>query len=187
MVTSRRDHLVETALDLFYRHGFHATGIDRILAASGVAKMTLYKHFRSKDDLILAALRLRDERFRQWLAEAVENRARSPRKRLLALFDVLEEWFSAPGFQGDMFLNAAAEYGDPAHPVRAAAADHKAAMRQYFVDLARAAGARDAESLANQFALLVDGAVVTAHVAGNMRSAKNARRVAKVLLKSSDL
>lgn len=187
MAISRRDHLVETALDLFYRHGFHATGIDRILATSGVAKMTLYKHFKSKDELILAVLRLRDERFRRWLMDSVESRARSPRKRLLAVFDVIEEWFSAAGFQGDMFMNAAAEYGDPAHPVRAAAADHKAALRAYFRDLAQAAGARDAEALANQWTLLVDGAVVTAHVAGNMRSAKHARRIAKVLLKSAEL
>ncbi len=187
MAISRRDQLVETALDLFYRNGFHATGIDRVLAASGVAKMTLYKHFRSKDELILATLRLRDERFRHWLAEAVESRTRSPRKRLLAVFDVIEEWFGAAGFQGDMFINAAAEYGDPAHPVRMAAADHKAAMRAYFRDLALAAGARDAESLATQWALLVDGAVVTAQVAGNMRSAKHARRIAKGLLKSAEL
>ena len=138
MAMSRRDHLVETALDLFYRHGFHATGIDRILAASGVAKMTLYKHFGSKEDLILAVLRLRDERFRQWFRAAVESRARSPRKRLIAIFDVLEAWFSADGFQGDMFTHAAAEYGDPAHPIHAAAAEHKAAMRRYLQSLASA-------------------------------------------------
>ena len=74
---SRRDELVETALDLFYRNGFHATGIDRILAEAGVAKMTLYKHFRSKDDLIVAALERRDERFRAWFQGTVEREARS--------------------------------------------------------------------------------------------------------------
>lgn len=187
MAMSRRDHLVETALDLFYRNGFHATGIDRILAEAGVAKMTLYKHFRSKDDLILAVLRLRDERFREWFRASVEGRARSPRKRLMTIFDVLEEWFSAAGFQGDMFINAAAEYGDPAHPVHVAAAEHKAAMHRYFLNLASAAGARDPDALANQLALLVDGAIVTAHVAGNMRSARHARRIAKVLVKNAGL
>jgi AcrR family transcriptional regulator len=187
MATSRRDHLVETALELFYRHGFHATGIDCILAASGVAKMTLYKHFRSKEDLILAVLRLRDERFREWFKGSVESRARSPRKLLIAIFDVLEEWFSAAGFQGDMFTHAAAEYGDPAHPIHVAAADHKAAIRCYFQDLASAAGARDPDALANQLALLAEGAVVTAHVTGNMRSARHARRIAKMLLKNAGL
>jgi AcrR family transcriptional regulator len=75
MAMSRRDHLVETALELFDRHGFHATGIDRILADAGVAKVTLYKHFSSKDDLILAVLRLRDERFREWFQAAVDHKA----------------------------------------------------------------------------------------------------------------
>lgn len=187
MAMSRKDHLVETALDLFYRHGFHATGIDRILAESGVAKMTLYKHFSSKDDLILAVLRLRDERFREWFQAAVESRARSPRKRLIAVFDVLEEWFSADGFQGDMFIHAAAEYGNPAHPIHVAAADHKAAMRRYLQSLASAAGARDPDALADQLALLIEGAVVAAHVAGDMRSARHARRIAKVLLKNAGL
>ena len=72
MALSRRDHLVETALALFMRDGFHATGIDRILSHAGVAKMTLYNHFKSKEELILAALRLRDERFLVWFPAAVE-------------------------------------------------------------------------------------------------------------------
>ena len=84
MAPSRRDHLVDTALELFIRDGFHATGIDKILAESGVAKMTLYKHFKSKDELILSALRRRDERFRNWFMRAVESRAQAPRQRLLA-------------------------------------------------------------------------------------------------------
>ncbi|MGH7058716.1 MAG: TetR/AcrR family transcriptional regulator, partial [Acetobacteraceae bacterium] len=92
MASLRRDHLVQTALALFSRHGYHATGIDRILAESGVAKMTLYKHFRSKDDLILAALRHRDEQFCRWFQSEIEARAAHPRERLLAVFDVLEAW-----------------------------------------------------------------------------------------------
>ena len=91
MALSRRDHLVETALGLFMRDGFHATGIDAILAEAGVAKMTLYNHFKSKDELILAALRLRDEQFLEWLVSAVEARADKPRGRLLALFGALDE------------------------------------------------------------------------------------------------
>lgn len=185
MAASRRDELVETALELFYRGGFHATGIDSILAAAGVAKMTLYKHFRSKDDLIIAALQLRDTRFREWFWTAVDNRARSPRKRLLAVFDVLEEWFGAAGFRGDMFINAAAEYDTADHPVRLAAAQHKSEMRRHLVDLAAAAGAKDACSLADQLVLLIDGAIVTAHVAGNARAAKHGRRAAKLLLKNA--
>ena len=89
MAVSRRDHLVDTALEMFCRDGFHATGIDKILAHAGVAKMTLYNHFRSKDELILAALRRRDEKFRNWFMRAVERLGKTPRNRLLAIFDAL--------------------------------------------------------------------------------------------------
>ena len=84
MPSDRREHLLDTALSLFGTEGFHATGIDKILASAGVAKMTLYNHFRSKDELILAALRRRDERFRHWFVREVEHRAATPRDRLLA-------------------------------------------------------------------------------------------------------
>ncbi len=187
MAASRKDDLVDTALDLFYQHGFHATGVDRILATAGVAKMTLYKHFRSKDALIVAALERRDARFREWFRASVEARARSPRKRLLAVFDTLEDWFDAAGFQGCMFVNAAAEYGHRDDPVHLAAAAHKAAMREYFRELANAAGADDAEDLAEQIALLVEGATVTAHVSGHREAARRARRVAKTLVKNAGL
>lgn len=183
MAVSRRDDLVETALELFYRDGFHATGIDRILAASGVAKMTLYKHFKSKNALIVAALNRRDERFRAWFAGAVESRAKSPKKRLLALFDVLQEWLAAPGFRGCMFINAAAEYPEADDPVRLAAAAHKTRMRRYLADLARSAGAKDAEGLAEQLALLIDGATVSTQVGGDAGAVRQARRAAKQLIK----
>ena len=87
MSSSKRDLLINTALELFSREGFHATGIDRILSESGVAKMTLYNHFKSKDELILAALRRRDETFRNWFMRTVEASAETPRGRLLASFD----------------------------------------------------------------------------------------------------
>ncbi len=110
MAVSRRDHLVDTALEMFCRDGFHATGIDKILAQAGVAKMTLYNHFRSKDELILAVLRRRDERFRRAFVRAVERRASAPRDRLLAIFDALGEWFCRNDFTGCTFINASAEY-----------------------------------------------------------------------------
>ena len=97
MATSRREHLVDTALELFYQDGFHATGIDKILAKAGVAKMTMYKHFKSKDELILAVLRRRDELFRNWFMREVERRAQTPSERLLALFDVYDDWLHDDG------------------------------------------------------------------------------------------
>ncbi len=136
MPPSRRDHLVDTALALFQRDGFHATGIDTIVAEAGVAKMTLYNHFKSKDELILAALRLRDERFRDWFVAAGEVRAGKPRGRLLALFGALDEWINQPGFSGCTFINAADEYGRPDDPIHRAAAEHKRLVRDYVRDIA---------------------------------------------------
>lgn len=182
MPSSRRDHLVDTAVALFGRHGFHATGIDRVLRESGVAKMTLYKHFRSKDELILAALRRRDERFRNWLVRAVEGRARSPRARLLALFDAVGEWIAGPDFSGCTFINAAAEFADPDHPIHGAAAEHKRLVLGYLRGLAEAAGAAQADVLARQLMLLVEGAIVIAQVSGQAGAAAEARGAAEILI-----
>ena len=96
MASLRRDHLVATALALFSKHGYHATGIDRILAESGVAKMTLYKHFRSKDELILAALRRRDEEFRRWLQAEIESRAATPSQLVRSAHKETPEMSFAP-------------------------------------------------------------------------------------------
>ena len=182
MASLRRDHLVGTALALFSKHGYHATGIDRILAESGVAKMTLYKHFRSKDDLILAVLRRRDEEFRRWFQAEIESRAATPHERILAAFDVLEAWFKDPEFNGCCFIHAAGEYGSKDNPVHTAAAEHKARVLGYFRDLAQAAGAAAPDDLARQLMLLVDGAIVTAHVSGDAASARGARILAEALL-----
>ena len=182
MAPSRRDHLVDTALELFIRDGFHATGIDKILAESGVAKMTLYKHFKSKDELILSALRRRDEHFRNWFMRAVESRAQEPRQRLLAIFDALDEWIGGRDFNGCMFINASAEFARADDPIHVAAAEHLRLVLAYVRELATAAGARDAEALARELMLLAEGAIVMAHVAGQADAAKNARRAARTLV-----
>ncbi len=182
MRPSRRDHLVETAQRLFAEGGYHATGIDKVLAEAGVAKMTLYKHFKSKDELILAALRRRDETFRNWFMREVERRAAAPRERLLVVFDVLDDWFQAPGFNGCMFINAVSEYGGPEHPIHAAACEHKRLLRAYLTELARAAGAEKGEDLARQLLLLVEGATVTAQIECTSDGARQARAAAEVLV-----
>ena len=182
MASARRDHLVDTALRLFCENGFHATGIDRILAAAGVAKMTLYKHFKSKDELILATLRRRDEQFRNWFMRAVERRAKTPRARLRAIFDVLEDWFRGESFTGCTFINASAEFADHDDPIHAAAAEHKRLVQAYVRDLAAAAGAADPDALAGELMLLMEGAIVLAHVAGQTDAAGQAGRTADKLL-----
>jgi AcrR family transcriptional regulator len=184
---SRREHLVETALRLFYTHGFHATGIDKILAEAGVAKMTLYKHFRSKDELILAALRRRDELFRNWLMGAMEHAASDPRERLLAMFEALDDWFNERalgtlGFHGCAFIKASSEFDDADHPVHRACAEHKRMIVDYLTGLAAAAGAADPAALAEQLALLKEGAIVTAQVRGATNAAQQAKFIAQTMV-----
>ena len=183
---SKRDQLIDTALRLFGRDGYHATGIDRILAEAGVARMTLYNQFGSKEELIIAALRRRDADFRTWLRDAVDARAGVPRQRLLALFDVLDAWFkaeaTAPPFFGCTFINAAAEFSDPDDPVHRQAADHKARVCAYVTELAAAAGAADPEMLARDLLLLMDGAMVGAQVTGDQDAALRARALAATVL-----
>ncbi len=182
MAASKREQLVETALELFCSGGFHATGIDRILAESGVAKMTLYNHFKSKDELILAALRLRDERFRNWFMRDVERRTRDPRGRLLACFDALAEWFARPDFSGCTFINAAAEFGQSGNPIHGACAEHKRLVAAYVRDLVEAAGATEPQDLADGLVLLMEGAIVMTHVADDAEAAAKAKRAAEVLI-----
>ncbi len=182
MASGKRDHLVDTALGLFSRHGYHAMGIDRILAESGVAKMTLYNHFKSKDELILATLRRRDEDFRNWFMRRVEILAASPRQRLLAMFDVLEEWFCSSEFSGCMFINASAEYADANHPIHGSAAEHKKLVLNYIEAQTTALGAPDPVSLAREIMLLMEGATVLAYVAGDGMAAETAKDAAEKLI-----
>lgn len=182
MASPRRDRLVDAATELFYKHGYHATGIDRIVAEASVAKMTLYKHFRSKDELILAVLRRRDETFRNWLMREIDRRGANPRERLLLLFDVLQDWFRKNDYRGCMFINAGAEYGAQDSAIRAVACEHKRLLCTYVEQLARDAGASDPAELASGLTLLVNGAMVAAQLNCDCGPAEDAKRAAATLI-----
>ncbi len=185
MALSKREQLIETTLDLIYRDGCHATGVDRIVEESSVSKMTLYKYFHSKEELILAALRRRDEQFRNWFMREVVRRARKPERRLLAVFDVLESWIRSKEFFGCPFVNAAAEYTADEHPIHAAAAEHKRLMLSFVCELAHAAGANDPKVLAQQLCLLLEGTAVTSYITGSGESLRSARTAARVLVRDA--
>ena len=185
MSSTKRDHLIDTALELFSRDGFHATGIDRILSESGVAKMTLYNHFKSKDELILAVLRRRDETFRNWFMRNVEACSGAPRDCLLAAFDVLGQWIQQDDFCGCTFINATAEYGERGDAIRNSCAEHKQLVLGYFEKLATAAGAHDPAELAFSLNLLAEGAIVSAQVMGKMDAAEHAKRAANILIEDA--
>jgi AcrR family transcriptional regulator len=181
MPASRRDQLIDGATALFDREGFHI-GIDRLVEAAGVARMTLYNQFASKDGLVLEVLRRRDERIRASLAQDVRGRAGDPRARLLAVFDALDAWFRTPDFHGCLFIKAAATHPPAGTAVRSLCAAHKRRLRDWLGTLAREAGVPDPVALAAQLAILVDGAIVGAHVGGNRDSAAVARSIAEALL-----
>ena len=114
---SRREHLIDTAITLFCEHGYHATGIDRILDTAGVSKKTMYLYFRSKEELIYAALQQYDSVFRNNFMRAVEEQGSSPKDKLLAIFDVAGAWFNENNFFGCMFINAVGEYSESESPI----------------------------------------------------------------------
>ena len=150
-----RERVLATAYDLFSRHGTRAIGVDRIIAESGAAKMTLYRNFGSKDDLILAFLERREERWtRAWLQAGVEARAEDPAQRLLAIFDLFGDWFATEEFEGCAFITILLEMAEPEHPIRQACIHHLAEIRTFLAGLAAGAVVRES--------VLLPGAVVRA-------------------------
>ncbi|MFG0285525.1 MAG: TetR/AcrR family transcriptional regulator [Phycisphaerales bacterium JB039] len=184
-MTAARDRLIEAALALFAREGFHAVGIDRIVAEAGVAKQTLYHHFASKEDLMLAAIRRRDETFRLWIAR--ETRRLAPQGgagQLLAIFDVVAGWIDTDEFRGCLFLKACAEYADPDCALHRAVAEHQRLVTQWLAALAGEAGLADPEELAGAIYLLAQGAIVLGAAQGSGAPARAARRAAEQLLRA---
>ena len=187
MAISRRDHLVDIALKLFSKHGFHATGIDTVLAASGVAKKTLYNHFKSKDELIIAALQKRDADFLAIMREAIPRLAReqggNPKlSRIMSFFDALNEWFLSDGFCGCTFINASAEFPRKEDPIHVTCSSHKKLVVQFIQGLLSDLDIVDSYNVAKQIAIIVDGAIVNAHTAGDREAGLVAKSAAKSLL-----
>ncbi|MEK4565346.1 TetR/AcrR family transcriptional regulator [Alkalihalobacillus sp. FSL R5-0424] len=179
---SKKTQILDVATDLFYREGIHATGVDKIVAEAGVAKMTMYNHFPSKDDLILAYLEKRDTEWRSWFVESVNELANDPTEKLLALFDVLDSWFNGPNFNGCAFLNTAAEFTSITHPFHEAVVEHKKILNDYILELVQATEATNATELADSLYLLVEGAIITELVYQKGDSAQKAKAGAKLML-----
>lgn len=182
MRQTKRDELVHKALETFYRNGFHATGMDLLAAESGVSKTSMYKHFRTKEDLILAVLRLRDENFRNWLFRRMEDLGKTPSAKLLAIYDAMEEWFRERSFRGCMFIKASAEYQEPDHAIHAQSAEHKRLLLDHFTDLTTQAGSSAPQDLARQLLLLKEGAIVMAVLGRGPDAARDAKDAAQTLL-----
>jgi AcrR family transcriptional regulator len=180
------DHLLKTALRLFNQHGYHATGVDLIIAEAGVAKTTLYRHFETKEDLILAALKRRDEEARDAMRAFVEQRASDPVERLLLTFDFLETLFRDERFSGCIFVSAAGEHKDTVNPVFRAAVMHKRLVLAYFEELTHAARFAEPKRIAAEINLLHEGAIAVAQMTRTAELARQAKRMAGQLLAAEE-
>jgi AcrR family transcriptional regulator len=177
-----RERILETADRLFYQEGVRAVGVDRIIAEAGVAKMTLYNHFPSKDDLILAVLQRREESALEFFRTAMERHGKKTKNSLRAFFAALKEWFETPGFRGCAFQNAAVELADPAHPGTSFVRGHKRRFSKFLRGLVEEAVGKSAAKIAAAMAILVEGAIVTAVVQGTPDAADVARDAALKLV-----
>ncbi len=161
-----RQRILDTADRLFYQDGIRAVGIDRIIAEADVAKMSLYKHFPSKDDLILAVLKYREEKLLEFFTDGMERHGKRAKDKLRAFFAVLKDFFENPGFRGCAFQNAAVELADPAHAGAQFVKDHKRRFQEFLAGLVEESLGKGAAKIAPAVGLLVEGAIVTAVIQG---------------------
>ncbi len=178
-----RRRLVETAEKLFYAEGINTVGIDRIIAEAGVAKMTLYNHFQSKDDLILAVLQYREEKFDKRFEKWIKRHADEGMDPLKAFFAALKDWFNSRGFRGCMFINSSVELADAQHEGSKFAASHKRRFHAQLQQIiSQTAGTKAARVAGPQIALLVEGAIVAALMEQSSKPADLARDAAVTLI-----
>lgn len=183
--SDKRQHVVETAYALFKRAGFHATGIDRIIAEADVAKMTMYRHFPSKDELIVEVLDHRARRFDRQL-DRLAQEGSSAEQKIATIFDWHERWFKSPDFHGCLFAHALAEFGDPQHPVFKAVARQKSSLRQRMQSILEGVMPRGrAESVAAVLLMLIEGATLVAQMGQADTAIRDARKAALGIIATS--
>ena len=181
-MSTKRDHLVEIAERLFYRDGFHATGIDRVIAEAGVARMTLYKHFPSKDDLVLAVLERREAAYWSTLTIAVEAAARRGDEPLLAVFDAHCRWLCGEGRHGCLFLKAIGEYAGHVPRIAETAREHKRRLLAFVHGLVVPESRAGAAQLAEPLVMLMEGASALVQILPPELVAAHARAAAHDLI-----
>jgi AcrR family transcriptional regulator len=176
-----RERILTVAYELFARRGVRGVGVNELISRSGVAKASFYRHFASKDELVLAFLERRD---RQWTVDAIISEARrkgdDPEEQLLAIFDVFAEWFARDDFEACSFINILLEMG-PEHPLGQASIDYLAKIRGHVQQLAEEAGLHDTENFSRSWHILMKGSIVSA-VEGDLTAAGRARQLAGWLI-----
>jgi AcrR family transcriptional regulator len=176
-----RERILDTAYELFSRRGVRGVGVDEVIADAGVAKATLYRHFPSKNKLVLAFLERREQRWtHEWLETEARRRGATPEEQLLAIFDVFGEWFRREEFDACSFINVLLEMG-PQHPAGKASIVHLENIRAIVRGLAEEAGLRDPGSLAHSLHILMKGSIVAASE-GDVEAAQRAQSMARLLI-----
>ena len=177
-----RERILESAYDLFSRKGVRAVGVEEVIERAAVAKATLYRHFPSKDDLVLAFLRRREEVWTHgWVEAEARRRGASPEDRLLAIFDLFDEWFHRDDFEGCAFINVLLETANLKHPIGRASADHLENIRGILGTLADEAELHDPDEFAKSFHILMKGSIVQAGE-GDLEAAARAKEMARDLI-----
>lgn len=175
-----RDKILSTATDLFQTQGINSTGVDNIVAVAGTTKMTLYKYFRSKEDLILEVLDKSQLDFQTWLDIKLSNK--KPNEKIIQLFDFIEEWVTSPNFSGMGFIKASAEFPVEDNPIHQRSSKQSSEFRQFIAKLALEASIKDADGLALQLSLLFEGAVQAEQMKRGSGAIKYAKKAAKILI-----
>jgi len=176
-----RERILETAYELFSQRAIRDVGIDEVIERAGVAKATLYRHFPSKDELVVAFLERREERWTlAWVEAEARRRGTTPEEQLLAIFELFDEWFHRDDFEACSFINVLLEMG-PAHPAGQASVRHLASIRSVVGRLAAEAALRDPGSFARSLHILMKGSIVSA-AEGDAEAAQRARSMAGLLI-----
>jgi AcrR family transcriptional regulator len=179
---SARERILDSAYELFSRRGIRSVGVDEVTSRAAVAKATLYRHFRSKDELVLAFLRQREQLWtKDWVETGARRRGETPEEQLLAVFDLFDEWFHKDDFEGCSFINVLLETNDRVHPVGRASAAHLENIRGVLRTLAEEARLREPEQFAHSFHILMKGSIVAAGE-GDRDAAKRAQGMARLLI-----
>ncbi|MFK0690515.1 TetR/AcrR family transcriptional regulator [Mesorhizobium sp. IMUNJ 23033] len=183
--SGKRQHVIDTAYALFKQGGFHATGIDRIIAEADIAKMTMYRHFPSKDELIVEVLDYRAGRFDRQL-DRLEQEGITPEQKISKIFDWHERWFRSADFHGCLFAHALAEFGDPGHPVFKAVARQKSGLRSRMQAILEHVMPPDrAEGAAAALLMLIEGATLMAQM--GQPAIGNARKAAAAIIAAASV
>src|SRR5262249_2324241 len=183
MQSPTRQRLTEAAVRRFYRDGFRNVGLDQVLADVGITKTAFYKHFECKEDLVLAALEMKNRWLQDTFREMIRERGgAAPINQLRALVDVVDHIIEGDDYQGCIFVNVALEFPLPQEPAHVAAAHHKQAIEEIVHELAASAGADDPRQMARELCLIMEGAYVTRQVSGDKQSMEIARRVADLVI-----